>query len=175
MASIKNSFLIILVLITFSCSDELNGEFTGNEMTIPMISGEVEGNRTNGLVTIRERSDGKAQIELIVENVISNAEHPVHLHYGSLDDNGKIALFLNDLVEVNEIGKSITVLEELSDGELLNYHDLLMWNGSIKIHFESSGPLENALIASTNIGINQSENAPYLQGDQSITVCNSRF
>ena len=164
-----------LLIFLWSCEDNTVNEFTGSEMSIPMISGDVQGNVTNGILTIRERTDGLAQIEIIVENIISNAQHPVHLHYGSLDDDGNIATLLNDLTESNTIGRSVTILQELANGEQLLYSDFLVWNGSIKVHFEASGPLENELIVSTNIGLNQSKNATFIQGDKEITLCNSRF
>lgn len=175
MKSFKYLLLSFSLVFIWSCEDDIASEFTGSEMNIPMISGEVQGNVTNGMLTIRERTDGLAQIEIIVENVISNAQHPVHLHYGSLNDNGNIATLLNNLVESNTIGRSVTVLQELANGEQMLYSDLLVWNGSIKIHFEASGPLENELIVSTNIGLNQSGNAAYIRGEKEITQCNSQF
>ncbi len=175
MKPIKYFLLALTLVFLWSCEEDTVSEFTGSEMSIPMISGDVQGNVTNGILTIRERTDGLAQIEIIVENVISNAQHPVHLHYGSLDDDGNIATLLNDLVETNNTGRSVTILQDLANGEQIMYSDLLVWNGSIKVHFEASGPLENELIVSTNIGLNQSENAAYIQGDKDITVCNNQF
>ena len=140
-----------------------------------MIAGEVQGNTTSGIITIKERKDGAAQIEIIVQNVLPNAIHPIHLHYGSLDDNGNIATLLTELREENGSGKSITILNVLENGESINYQELLLMDGSIKIHFESSGPLENELIASTNIGINQSENRAYIDGSKSIANCNNSY
>lgn len=140
-----------------------------------MIPGTVQGNTTNGIMTIRERIDGAAQIEIIVDNVIKNAAHPIHLHYGSLEDNGNVATILNELTESNGVGRSVTVLSEISDGRILSYSDIMVWNGSIKVHFESTGPLEKALIVSSNVGLNQSENSAYMIGEKEITICNSQY
>lgn len=166
---------ISCLFLFFSCSIEEEGLFTGKEVSIVMISGNVQNNVTNGLLTIKERSDGKAQIEIAIENLISNAIHPVHLHYGALDDGGNVATMLNNVIEENGKGKSVTILGELSNGEQLSYLDLMDWNGSIKVHFEASGPLEKALIASSNIGLNQAQNAAYMQGDKEITLCEGQF
>jgi len=140
-----------------------------------MIAGEVQGNSTAGILTIKERTDGKAQIEIIVQNVLPNSIHPIHLHYGSLDDDGNVATLLSELREVNGTGKSVTILSMLENGEVITYKNFVNMDGSIKIHFEASGPLENALIASTNIGINQAENVAYLEGSKAITECNDSY
>jgi hypothetical protein len=167
--------LFLVIMFTFACSNEENGEFTGAEVTIPMIAGEVQGNTTSGMLTIKERSDGSAQIEIIIQHVLRNSVHPIHLHYGSLDDDGNVATLLTELREENGIGKSVTILSNLENGERVSYQDLLLMDASIKIHFEPSGPLENELIASTNIGLNQAENAAYINGSKSITECNDEF
>ena len=171
--------VFILILASFaiyiSCSSEGETDFTGNEVSIPMISGTVEGNTTNGMLTIRERKDGSAQIEIIVDNVIKNAIHPIHLHYGSLEDNGNVATILSELTESNGVGSSVSILTELSNGQRLSYNDLMVWDGSIKVHFEATGPLEKALIVSSNIGLNQADNSAYMTGDKQITICNSQY
>jgi len=172
---ITKLLIVLTALVVFGCSDEDTNEFTGNEMTIPMIAGEVQGNQTSGILTIKERIDGSAQIEIIVQNVLNNSRHPIHLHYGSLDDDGNIATLLEELVETNGVGKSVTILSILENGNPTNYQDLINMNGSIKIHFEASGPLENALIASSNIGSNQLSNEAYIDGSKSISVCNNNY
>ena len=167
------TFLLFIALL--GCQNEVTNEFTTNEISIPMIAGEVDGNSTSGILTIKERTDGKGQIEIIIQNVLPNAVHPIHLHYGSLDDDGNVATLLNDLREENGIGKSVTILSALENGQTPSYQDLVNMDGSIKIHFEASGPLEDALIASINIGINQAENAAYIEGSKKITTCNGEF
>lgn len=160
-----------------SCSDssQEESEFTGNEVQLEMIPGTVENNTTSGQLVIRERLDGRAQIEITLNNILDDAQHPVHLHFGSLDDDGEVATFLNTMKEENGVGKSITILNKLDDDTALDYTTLMNFNGSIKIHFESSGPLENEILGSTNIGINTPDNEAYLTGIKSITVCNSNF
>ncbi|WP_421978869.1 hypothetical protein [Roseivirga seohaensis] len=177
----KKAFLPSLILSTLlfisSCNDSGNelSEFTGNQMEMTLIPGSVEGNTTSGTLSIKERNDGKAQIEITLNDVISGAEHPVHLHFGSLSDNGDVATYLTTLKEVNGIGKSVTILESLDNNTTIDYNDFLDFNGSIKIHFEASGPLENEILGSTNIGLNVDQNQAYLNGTKSITVCNSNF
>ena len=164
-----------LVLLMGACGGDSasDSEFTGNEVTTELIPGTVEGNTTTGTLVIRERTDGKAQLEITLNNVISGAQHPVHLHFGSLDDDGEVATFLTTLTETNGVGRSVTVLSALDNDTSLDYSDLLTFNGSIKIHFEPSGPLENAVLGSTNVGLNVEGNEAYLNGTKDITTCNT--
>lgn len=177
----RKTLLLCLISLSifsaWSCSDTGNefSEFTDQEMELALIPGSVEGNTTTGTLKIRERNDGKAQIEITLNNVLSGAEHPVHLHFGDLSDNGDVATFLTTLKEENGIGKSVTILESLDNNTQIRYNDLLRFDGSIKIHFESSGPLENEILGSTNIGLNSDQNQAYLDGTRNITVCNSNF
>ena len=106
---------------------------------------------------------------------MTNADHPVHLHVGSLDDDGDVVLLLERLVEENGVGRSITQLDALEDNTTFNYSSFLNFNGSVKIHFEDSGLLENEILGAVNIGINTAENQAFMDGSKSITICNSDF
>ncbi|MFT7150644.1 MAG: hypothetical protein ACI82Q_002512 [Nonlabens sp.] len=176
MKSFKNYLIVLFAFVFIACAEEdSSSEFTGNEVILEMIPGTVQGNTTSGTLLIRERTDGKAQIEITLNNVLTNADHPVHLHVGSLDDDGDVVLLLERLVEENGVGRSITQLDALEDNTTLNYSSFLNFNGSVKIHFEDSGLLENEILGAVNIGINTAENQAYLNGVRSITVCNSDF
>jgi hypothetical protein len=171
------NFIIALasVLIVSACDNSGDAEFTGNQISYQLIPGNVQGNETTGTLLIRERTGGVAQIEITLNGVFNNANHPAHLHYGSLEDNGSIATMLNPVVEVDGVGQSITLLTKLENGESITYSDLLVFNGSVKIHFEASGPMKDEILGATNIGINGTQNQSYLNGDRSITLCNSEF
>lgn len=166
-----------LLLLFGACSESTGGdsEFTGNEVRMELIPGTVSGNTTSGSLLIRERTDGNAQLDITLNNVLSGAEHPVHLHFGSLEDNGEVATFLTTVREVDGVGQSSTILTNLDNDTQVSYSNILTFNGSIKIHFESSGPLEDAILGSTNIGMNMGGNEAYLNGSKSITTCNSNF
>jgi hypothetical protein len=169
--------MLVLVAVLGACAEENAGdsEFTGNEVRMELIPGTVSGNTTTGSLLIRERTTGEAQLDITLNNVLSGAEHPVHLHFGSLDDNGDVATFLTTVREVDGVGVSSTVLTRLDNDEPVNYSSLVTFNGSIKIHFEASGPMEDAILGSANIGLNSGENEAYLNGLKSVTSCNSNF
>lgn len=178
MKRVLSAFAITFALVSvWSCNDSENpiSEFTDNRMEIQLIPGTVEGNTTTGTLVIRERNDGKAQLEISLQNVLSGASHPVHLHFGNLEADGDVATFLTTLTEENGAGRSVTLLESLDDNTQIDYADFTNFNGSIKIHFESSGPLENEILGSANIGLNVDQNEAYLSGLKSITSCNSDF
>ena len=40
---ITKLLIVLAAFVVFGCSDEDTNEFTGNEVTIPMIAGEVQG------------------------------------------------------------------------------------------------------------------------------------
>lgn len=172
----KTLFALLILFIATACSEkDQSSDFTGNELEIQMIPGTVDGNTTTGTLKIKERTDGKAQIEVTLNNVIQNAEHPVHLHFGSLEDDGTVATFLTTLKEENGIGRSISILDKLDDNTEVTFSQLIQFDGSIKIHFEASGPMENEILASTNIGLNTADNQAYFSGLKSITNCNTDF
>ena len=169
--------MLLALLVLGACGSDGNedSEFTGNEVRLELVPGTVEGNTTTGELVIRERNNGQAQLDIALQNVLQGASHPVHLHFGSLSDDGEVATFLTTLSEVDGVGRSSTVLSALDDETPITYSDLTNFNGSIKIHFEASGPLENEVLGAVNIGLNMADNEAYLNGDRSITVCNSDF
>ncbi|OEK04900.1 hypothetical protein [Roseivirga misakiensis] len=173
----KSLLAVLISLSIVSCGDDstADAEFTGNEVRLEMIPGTVQGNTTTGTLVIKEKSNGQAQLEITLNNALSNADHPVHLHFGSLDDDGEVALLLGRLRESNGIGSSTTILNALDDNTEITYSSFLNFDGSIKIHFEDSGPLENEILGAVNVGINRVQNQAYLDGIKSITVCNSEF
>ena len=168
------SLIASILLLLPSCGDN-NSEspFTGNEVTFQLIPGEVSGIQTTGTMTIKERTGGDAQIDITLNGVLNGATHPVHLHFGSLDDDGLVATYLSEIREEDGIGKSATILQELDDNTRITYTNLLAFDGSIKIHFEENGPLEDSILGAVNIGINAADNAAYLNGSKSIVNCNN--
>lgn len=174
----KKAFLLFaLPFLLFSCADDSDTEsaYTGNEIQLVMIPGTVQGNTTTGNLTVKERTDGLAEVQIELENVLKNASHPVHLHFGDLAADGNVATYLSNVTESGGTGKSTTILRELDNGTIVTYNDFLQFDGSIKVHFEASGPLEDEILGSTNIGINEAQNAAYLTGERTITSCNSNF
>lgn len=174
---VKISLLIIAVVLIAACDSSSDGDslYTGNEVNFELISGEFEGNTTSGNLTVKERTDGSAEIVILLNGVIKGASHPVHLHFGSLSDDGLVATYLNQIEEVEGVGQSTTLLSELDNGTAINYNSMLAFDGSVKIHFESTGELKDIILGASNIGMNSAENEAFLLGLESISTCNSDF
>lgn len=173
------STLLIFALLSFvacdSGDDVAEELFTGNELNLTLIPAQVQGLSTSGSLVIRERTDGRAQLEITLDGVVRGAVHPVHLHFGDLTENGLVATFLTEIREENGVGKSSTLLTQLDDGTQITYSNLLNFDGSIKIHFESTGVLKDEVLGSVNIGINTAGNAAFMNGTAQIASCNSDF
>ena len=169
--------LMLVLFTTLSCDNapEEDDILTGNEVNYELIPGEVQGITTTGTLSIKERKDGKAQIDITLNGVLNGAVHPVHLHFGSLEDNGLVATYLTEIRESNGVGKSSTIFADLDNGTTLSYADIVTFNGSVKIHFEETGALKDEVLGATNIGINSDGNEAFLSGVKSITVCNNDF
>ena len=155
----KFSCIILALSFATACkpSDEVN-LYTGNEVDFELLPGDFDGNTTSGNLMIKERTDGNAEIEITLNGIIQGASHPAHLHFGSLEANGLMASLLNPVEETNGIGKSSTLLTALDNGTIINYASLLVFDGSVKIHFEQTGALKHVILGATNIGINSSAN-----------------
>jgi len=168
-------FLLASAVILTACNNEgeENANYTGREIQYNLLEGSYLETTTSGMVTIKERLDKSAEIKLVIDGTLNNAQHPVHLHYGNLQDNGLVAEFLNNMEDIgNNRSQSITHLTQLADGTAITYDQLVKMNGSIKVHFEEDGALKDVILGATNIGAN------YQMADigsiKDITVCNSK-
>ncbi len=167
-------FLLAFVAVLAACNNE--GEessiYSGRETQYTLLEGSYLETTTSGTITIKERTDKSVEIQLSMDGTLNDAVHPVHLHYGSLQDDGLVAKFLNNLEDAgNNRSQSITHLTQLPDGTSVTFDEFLGMDGSIKVHFEEEGALKNIILGATNIGAN------YRMGDvgslKDITICNS--
>jgi hypothetical protein len=149
------SFISILLLVALfsSCqnSDEsaLNSDLTGNEVTYNLQQGSLYA--VYGNITIKEKKDGSAVLELSLNGTEGELYHPAHLHLGNIaEDNADLAALLNPVY--GKTGKSKTPLSMLADETPITYNDLKDLNGCIKIHLSDSGPERDIILAGGNIG-----------------------
>jgi len=168
-------FLLALVAVLAACNNESeeSSEYTGRETQYNLLEGSYLETTTSGTITIKERTDQSVEIQLSMDGTLNGAVHPVHLHYGSLQDDGLVAEFLNNLEDAgNNRSQSTTRLTKLSDGTSVTFDKFLAMDGSIKVHFEEEGALKDVILGATNIGAN------YRMGDvgslKDITICNSK-
>lgn len=168
------SMMVLVVVLAFgsSCNSEEESMYTGRETRYTLLEGSYLESTTSGYITVKERSDQSIDIQLFLEGTLDQAIHPVHLHHGSLQDDGLVAEFLQNVEDVGDHhGQSITHLTRLADGSAMTYDRFINMDGSIKVHFEEDGPLKNVILGATNVGTNYSISDRGLTGD--ITICNS--
>ncbi|MEM9829252.1 MAG: hypothetical protein AAF944_01365 [Bacteroidota bacterium] len=171
----RNISLLALSLAVLFAACDSNDEdlYSGRETQYNLLEGSYLGTTTTGTITIKERVDRTAEIQLVMEGTLNEAVHPVHLHYGSLQDDGLVAEFLNDLKDVgNNRSQSITHLTQLTDGTAITYDHLVSMDGSIKVHFEEAGALRDVILGASNIGANYS--MADVGSVKDITLCNSK-
>lgn len=153
---IFNICLLLCVALLFSCKEEATvDEFTGRSLTYQLNKGVYLDRETSGVVTVREKSDKSLQIEINLEGTLDGADHPAHLHYGSLADDGEMAAMLEPVKDTgNQQSKSITILQHIEDGSLMDFDRFQSFDGSIKVHFAAAGELKDVILGSADIGSN---------------------
>lgn len=147
---------LLIAALLFSCKEDATiDEFTGRVVTYQLNKGEYLGQETSGAVTVREKSDKSLQIQIDLEGTLDGAEHPAHLHHGSLTDHGLMAAMLEPVKDIgNQQSKSITILQYIEDGSVMDFDRFKSFDGSIKVHFAATGELKDVILGSANIGSN---------------------
>lgn len=122
-------------------------------------------NPTRGEVTVRELAPGKLEVTIRLQNTAEGAQHPSHLHFGTIAETGELAYALNPVD--GSTGESITILDkvQLSDAKTLTYDHLMEMDGSIKVHMNDTY-FKHFVLAFANIGKNEN----YLF--DGVAVCN---
>lgn len=166
------ALLAALCGIFSACQQEDSPAFTGKTLTYPLIEGAYFDQATAGTLTVREKADGTVQLAIEIVGTMDGANHPVHLHHGSLLQNETVAQYLSPLQDAgNQRSVSITDLTGL-DSQPITFEAFQQLDASIKIHFEETGEMRNVLLGATNIGKNyQANDASRLS--QRITTCDN--
>ena len=156
-------FVVAFVLISFSsCSEKaevIESEFTGNEVVYQLVS--ITDYDMSGYIVFKEKRDGSIHTETILENTQKGGIHPVHLHHGSVSEDGYLVAILNPVS--GDTGSGVTEITALGSGKSFTYSDLLKYNGSIRIHLDDSYN-SNIILSGGNIGTNN-------QGESNIKSC----
>ncbi len=167
----KNLILGILVgtwLISCDEAESINNEFTGNEIVYALDQGSAYN--VSGLVTIKEKMDGTALLEVSLSGTEGGTEHPTHLHLGSIATPGAdVAALLNPVA--GKTGQSETHLTQLADESPISYSELINLNACIKVHLASYGPDRDIILAGGNIG--KATNPDSTGGRIGLGVCKS--
>ncbi len=153
---------VVVLLLGFSCDEKteiIESEFTGNEVVYQLVS--TTDYDMSGHIVFKEKKDGSLQVETVLENTQKGGIHPVHLHHGSVSEDGYLVAILNPVS--GNTGSGITEITALGSGKSFNYSDLLKYNGSIRIHLDDSYN-SNVILSGGNIGTNN-------QGESNVKSC----
>ena len=124
---------------------------TGRFQQFPLDEVTIAG--ADGLLTIHERESGYSLLEVVLEASVAGRQHPTTLNFGSMENEGGIAVTLNPIDGDNGIGK--THLEEL-DGDLLApYEALINFQGFIRVHLGPDGEMDT-VVSEGNIAFTSS-------------------
>ncbi len=161
---IFNSLFVGAFLLTsfFSCTEKteiIESEYTGNEVVYQLVS--VTDYDMSGRIVFREKKDGSMEVETFLDNAQKGGVHPVHLHHGSVSEDGYLVAILTPVN--GDTGSGVTALNALGNGKSFSYNDLLNYNGSVRVHLDDSYN-SNIILSGGNIGVNN-------QGDGNIKSC----
>lgn len=164
---IKHFTILVLFIALFSCEKVLENDlsledYTGNELVYNLYSAS-EFNIT-GFASFKEKSDKSIVVEIKLSNTSGRIFHPVHIHEGAIQENGRLVMVLNPVL--GETGRSKTTFKSLMTNESVpfTYEDLTKFNGSLRIHLDG-GPGQDIILSAANIGRNPNIST------NSIAVC----
>ncbi|MGB5216179.1 MAG: hypothetical protein WBN88_21375 [Anderseniella sp.] len=106
---------------------------TGVNITYTLNSVAVES--ISGIAKFIENKDNSVTIELELSNTPAGGQHPAHIHYNTAAEGGGIALTLG--IVDGTTGKSAITVSALDDGTVINYDDLIAFNGYINVHLSA--------------------------------------
>ncbi len=109
-------------------------ELTANTEDYDLMA--VSGSGIEGKVTFTERASGDILVVLSLENTQVGAEHPAHIHAGSVVSGGGIAISLNPVNGDNGISK--TDISKFDDDTPISYSQLKEYEGYVNIHLSAS-------------------------------------
>lgn len=143
-------FFIVFSILLISCQENVStSDFTGNEVTYDLQSSSQYN--VSGIVTMKEKRDGTAQIIVKLTGTTGESKLPVHLHLGDISSPGAdVAALLNPVNA--KTGTSETILKQLADETEISYSNLIKLNACVKIHLSDVGPERDIVLAGGNIG-----------------------
>jgi Cu/Zn superoxide dismutase len=103
---------------------------TGMSKVYQLGSVDVDG--IMGTATFRERQNGEALAQIMLENTPDGGMHPAHIHINTAAEGGAIAFSFNPVDGTS--GMSKTNIATFDDGTAITYEELLDFDGYINVH-----------------------------------------
>lgn len=150
MKMFKHVFLTLSVfafLVFTSCSndDDNQGLILTDSQTYDLYG--VNNSEVMGTITLYN-NDSTAVVLTVQLAEATGQSHPVNLYFDTANENGTVAVALND---INSNGFSATNFTELDNGADITYNTMLDFNGNVKVEMSST---DNSLVAVGDIGEN---------------------
>jgi hypothetical protein len=122
---------------------------TGESKVYQLGSVDVDG--IMGTATFRERENGEALAQIMLENTPDGGMHPAHIHLNTAAEGGAIAFSFNPVDGTS--GMSMTNVAELDNGDSFGYSDILGFDGYINVHLSMDDLA--TIVAQGDIGQNE--------------------
>lgn len=122
---------------------------TGESKVYQLGSVDVDG--IMGTATFRERENGEALAQIMLENTPDGGMHPAHIHLNTAAEGGAIAFSFNPVDGTS--GMSMTNVAELDNGDAFGYDDVLGFDGYINVHLSMDDLA--TIVAQGDIGQNE--------------------
>ena len=161
-------WVVWIGLIVFSCQENENSDFTGNEITYALQ--QASEYEISGTVIFKERKGSGTTVVVSLTGTDGSDKLPVHLHLGDMSQaDADVAALLSPVD--SKTGKSETILTHLANETPVAYADLLSLEACIKIHLADTGPGRDVVLAAGNIG--ESFTKSLTSGRTGIGLCKS--
>lgn len=160
--------LILFLLYISSCSEDKEDLYTGKEVTYNLNQVSLDYDH-DGKVTFKEMKIGALEITIQLSGEKGEDAYyfPAHLHNGTYDNpDAPMAAMLNP-IDIRTL-KSVTIINELSSGEVLRFDQLQNFDGHVKVHLAADGPDYKVILVAGNIGSN--DNTAIMNIDK-IAIC----
>ncbi|MBL7763243.1 MAG: hypothetical protein JNL23_07425 [Chitinophagaceae bacterium] len=146
----------MLAVVIYSCNkddDGTNDNIRSKEYTLAAVN----SSGVSGKVTITENTDKSFNVLVNIDNSVKDTVHPLHIHNGSVNVPGNIAIPLSSITGTGGAAQSLTsninsVTWPDSTVHVITYDSIIQYNGYLNVHY--SAYRMDSLISQGNIGIN---------------------
>lgn len=168
----KNIFRLVLFFGFWSCADPESEIYSGQKLEYDLF--KSSDFNYSGKITVNELIDKSLEFKIVLSGASSTSleEYPAHLHFGGYDqEEAPIAAILNPISSKDL--KSVTILNQISDGTIVDFDAIRNFKGHVKVHLAADGPDYGVILVAGNVG-----NTVFAQSqfDRSkVAVCGKSF
>jgi hypothetical protein len=160
MMKIKGKVMLVAVsavfsVVMYSCDKDDDG-VNDNVRSSEYALAAVGNSSVAGKVTITENMDKSFNVLVNIDNSVKDTVHPLHIHNGSINAPGGIAIPLASITGTGAAAQSLTsninsVTWPDSTVHQITYDSIIKYNGYLNVHYSASRM--DSLITQGNIGV----------------------